>query len=101
MFTADFKEVKEGKGTIKDVSKEAFQEFLNFIYTGKSEQLQEYVVELLGLAHLYELKNLKNLCEAEMFKELNESNAHAIFQYTHLYNCQMQLKQVSFQIIQK
>lgn len=100
MFTCDFQESKSSHGTISDCSKEAFREFLRFIYTETVENLETYVLELLAIADLYEIEDLKALCKAELLTGLTEDNAQYVFQYAHQYRCDDDLKDAAFKLIQ-
>jgi hypothetical protein len=101
MFSSDFKEKTSAKSTIKDISPEAFLDFLNFLYTDSVKDIKSYLVELLAIADQYEVQKLKDLCEAELLLGLNAENAEDIFQYSHLYRCDKKLKEASFKLIKQ
>jgi BTB/POZ domain len=96
MFLADLQEARESKGTIEETTKEVFTDFLAFIYTGDAKNLADHVVELLAIAHQYEVGDLKKVCEGHLRLGLNDANALDIFLYTHLYDCDLSLKKASF-----
>lgn len=100
MFTSSFNEGKSSQGTIKEISKEAFQEFLRFLYTETIEDIDVYVLELLAISDLYEVEDLKAICKAQLLTGLTEENAAFVFQYAHRYRCDDELKEASFKLIQ-
>lgn len=101
MFTGKFRESSTNDATIKNISCEAFHDFLRFCYMDRVENLSEYVIQLLQISHQYEVHGLKALCEAELLAGLTEVNASHIFQYSHLYDCKLELKEASFKLIQR
>jgi len=101
MFTGEFKERSAKQVEIKDISKEAFQKFLGFIYSCEVELTADDVIELLDLANKYEVVDLKAVCQVHLMEGLNVSNAHDVFQYAHFYNCSMDLKKAAFELVQK
>jgi BTB/POZ domain len=101
MFTSDLAEKRNNKTRITDSSKEAFEEFLYFIYTGEVKNMKTHVVDLLALSHKYEVTDLNRECEDHLIKGLDEFNAHDVFQYAHLYNCSQDLKLAAFSVIKR
>jgi BTB/POZ domain len=101
MFTAEFKEAAESKVCITDSSTLVFEEFLRFMYTGEVNGLEIHVVDLLALLHKYEVESLNKECEAQLLKGLDAMNAYDVFQYAHLYNCSLELKQAAFSFIKR
>jgi len=101
MFAGEFKERSGSKVEIKDISKEAFQKFLDYIYSCEVSLTADDVIELLDLSNKYEVDDLKAVCQEHLLKELNDDNAHDIFQYAHFYNCSMDLKKAAFELVQK
>ena len=100
MFTSNFQESTSTTGTINDVSKEAFQEFLRFLYTETLENIDLYVLELLAISDLYEVEDLKAICKAQLQTGLTEENAPFVFEYAHRYRCDNELKVAAFKLIQ-
>lgn len=89
MFTShDFNEARSSCCTLSDVSKDVFQEFLNFIYDGRFVSLDASIVlELLILAEKYAVDALKQICEAWLSCDVTDENAHDIYLYASLYRC--------------
>lgn len=77
------------------------EKFLRFIYTGEVNNLFEHVIELLAAAHKYKVEDLKKLCTNHLLYYLSDENAEEVFQYAHLYDCERNLKQKSFFLIQQ
>lgn len=75
MFTNNMKEKIESVVTIEDISYEILQEFFRFIYTGKVNDLEKIVEELLVAAEKYCIEELKGTCEDTMCRYLSKNNA--------------------------
>jgi hypothetical protein len=99
MFTGKFQESSSTEGSIKDISKEAFEEFLRYLYTETIENIDFHVLELLAIADLYEVDDLKAICKAQLQISLTEENAPFVFQYAHRYRCDNELKEAAFKLI--
>jgi hypothetical protein len=99
MFTSNFAESTSNEGTINDISKEAFKEFLSFLYTETIEHIDLYVLELLAISDLYQVEDLKIICKAQLQTGLTEENAPFVFQYAHRYRCDDELKLTAFKLI--
>lgn len=99
MFSGEFQESKANAGKISNVSKEAFKDFLRYLYTDSVLEIKNLVIELLELADYYEVKGLKTLCEAELMSGLTEENSADIFLNAHLYRCEKPLKEAAFRYI--
>jgi len=100
MFTVDMQEKSGKMQEILDIGKEAFEEFLRFIYTGEVVNLEENVEDLLVLADRYEVSDLQKVCESNLLTNLNVSNAKEVFQIAHRYSCDVELKKASFDMLQ-
>lgn len=101
MFTGEFEEKKTSAGIIKNISHDAFSDFLRYLYSDSVNNLKSHVIELLAVAHMYEVQGLKKLCESELLRGLSEENSADIFQYAHLYQCDRSLKEASFNLIKR
>lgn len=99
MFATDYK--TSDKGIMNDISKDAFKEFLRFIYTGGVEKLKQHALELLKIADKYEVDDLKSICELHLMTNLTESDAVDLFTCAHKYRCNADLKKASFEFIKK
>lgn len=101
MFTSDFKEKQSNSAIVKNISPEAFLDFLYFLYTDTVKDLKSHVIELLAIADLYEVEDLKTICQKQMLNGLSDENAADIFQYAHRYRCEKNLKEAAFKIIKQ
>lgn len=84
-----------------DVHKEAFQQFLRFLYTGQIEITKDHVDDLIRIAVRYEMGELKNACESKLIDKLNKSNASEMFQRAHRYGFKGDLKKNSFVLVKQ
>jgi len=102
MFTGDFEESKGSEGTISEVSKEKFKDFLTFIYTGKDPTFpaEKDVLEMLELANRYQVDDLKLACERKLKMSLTSVSAPEIFQLAHDLECSIDMKKAAFNHIQ-
>ena len=71
---------------IGDFSDEAIKSFLEFIYTGKTESLEENAFELLKISDKYQVMILKAKCEKFLLKSLKVENAVEMLVLAHLYS---------------
>lgn len=100
MLSVDMKEKRERRITIPNVSHEAAKEFLDFIYSANMKATKN-AKELLILAEMYQIKDLKQACENLLITQLNKENALDNLYVANLYNCKQELKNKSFEIIAK
>ncbi|XP_044019429.1 speckle-type POZ protein-like A [Aphidius gifuensis] len=57
------KENKKNEVVIEDIDEDVFEEFLHFMYTGESPNVNKMPIELLAVAEKYQVDCLKNVCE--------------------------------------
>ncbi|XP_043276646.1 speckle-type POZ protein-like [Venturia canescens] len=74
MFVTAMREKKEKHIEINDTEVEVFEKFLNFLYTGSLNDVENNVEEMLMLADYYEVSVLKTICENLMLVQLCEEN---------------------------
>jgi BTB/POZ domain len=84
IFKKTFRNSRQSK--IPGFSPAAFQEFLNFLYTDKVANMRLHTLELLQMAHLYQVDGLKDVCEAYMITMLTEENAYDYHNYAIRYD---------------
>lgn len=96
MFSKDsnFAEAQNGRVKIHDVERDVFQEMLNFIYTGKVENLNEMADDLLAAADKYALARLKVMCEEALSSNLTPENVASVLILADMH-CASQLKELS------
>lgn len=75
MFKHDMKEKNQSLVKIEDIEFEVFQELIRFIYTGKVNNVEKIVCQLLTAAEKYSVEGLKTLCEDVMCSDINKANA--------------------------
>ncbi|XP_044010263.1 chaoptin-like [Aphidius gifuensis] len=59
----EFKENEKDEVVIEDIDEDIFEEFLHYIYTGESPNIDKMPMELLAVAEKYQVNCLKNICE--------------------------------------
>lgn len=74
MFTTDLKEGSENVVELKDVSEDAVQKVINFMYTGRIQIITESVQELLHVADLFDLQEVREACTDTLIRNLSPEN---------------------------
>ena len=69
-----FKEQKKSFVQIEGHDPIVVKEMLTFIYTGEAPKLKEKAHDLFFIADMYELERLKQLCESELWRDINVKN---------------------------
>lgn len=101
MFSGEFKNKNFLETSIYNISHTAFLEFLRYLYTDTLQDIKTHAMKLLQISHCYKVEALKQICEAELMKELNEENAAEIFQFAHQYECANDFKLAAFKLVQR
>jgi len=91
---SNFAEAQNGSVKIVDVEKDVFREMLNFIYTGKVENLNQMADELLAAADKYALTRLKVMCEEALCSNLTTENVASVLMLADMHTA-TQLKELS------
>ena len=85
MLSSGFREAREGRICLKDVSDATIKDLVAYLYEGTLPQ-KANVTELTGLAHRYELNHLLALCLEALLSGLNGDNVvpmqHMLKQYS-------------------
>jgi BTB/POZ domain len=97
MFKND-KNVSEMK--IEDLSTEAVEEFLRFLYTGKLSNQTNNLTEVFALASRLKVSELKSLTEELIAANLDDKNVVKMFNLGHRYESET-IKIAAFEEIQK
>jgi speckle-type POZ protein len=84
---------------LSDLTAEALQEILRFIYTGRVEGLTALAPSLLSAAVKYELPGLVSLCERAMVESLQPDNVAARLLLADEFGCEL-LKQEALSFIE-
>ncbi|CAL8138070.1 unnamed protein product [Orchesella dallaii] len=80
MFSVDMKEAAEGRIVIEDMEPQAVIEMLRFMYCGNVSMLRKDLwIQLLTASDKYDMPTLKILCENEIVKLLNPTNAIELY----------------------
>lgn len=74
MMSANMRESNTNKAVFQDMTGSVLEQFLRFIYCGKSDNIEEYAVELLAAADKYHIGDLKPLCEAFLASDVTLEN---------------------------
>lgn len=75
MFEVDMKEKNESLVEIDDIKSEVLNEFFQYLYSGKVNDIEKMVCDLLYAADKYLVENLKDICEKIMSSRINMDNA--------------------------
>ncbi|XP_044010132.1 speckle-type POZ protein-like [Aphidius gifuensis] len=81
-----FEENENNEVVIEDIEEDVFEEFLHFIYTGESPNVDKMPMELLAVADKYQLDCLKNICEKVIRESINVDNIASILVCSDRYN---------------
>ena len=84
---------------IKNMSDDAFEDFLRYFYFGTIRS-EDNALELFGLAVEFDVATLKLACEEIILRNLNESNMLEVFNLAHLHGSEV-LKKTAFATIKK
>ncbi|XP_064455125.1 speckle-type POZ protein-like [Ornithodoros turicata] len=75
MFRNNMKEKQENRVYLDDISAEALQEMITFIYTDTAPNMASLAAELLHAGEKYDLKRLKSMCEYSLASSLSVDTA--------------------------
>ena len=108
VFLAMFEEAQEhvGKHTksqrieIKEIEPETFLQTLKYIYTGRVDNIDSMAAPLLAAADKYALKQLKNICEESLIRNMNSANVGSIYMLADVHSAE-DLKKEALKIMQQ
>ncbi|KAG5673633.1 hypothetical protein PVAND_003662 [Polypedilum vanderplanki] len=85
-----------------EVSKTVSEAFLNFIYTGDYENIENIndVLKIFALADIYQVEDLKEIYECFLETRVTTENAAVLFCYALKYNSTHGLKKRAFEVLQ-
>ncbi|XP_065203420.1 speckle-type POZ protein B-like [Planococcus citri] len=86
MFRNDMRENATNVVKISDIGQDVFEEILRYIYCGKVKNFKKLVYEILPAANKYDLKELMDLCEETLAKQLSKDNAIKILILAHIHD---------------
>ncbi|XP_044012401.1 speckle-type POZ protein-like [Aphidius gifuensis] len=82
----EFKENKKNEVVIDDIDEDVFEEFLHYIYTDESPNVDKMTMELLAVADKYQVDSLKNICEGIICRKIDFENVASKFVFSDKYN---------------
>jgi len=89
MLRHEFLEKQNSRVDVKEIDAETMELLLSYIYTGQVTDFKNVsVVELFKAADRYRLDHLKHMCEEELVKRVEASNAADILSLAHKYSAQ-------------
>ncbi|XP_044019424.1 speckle-type POZ protein-like B [Aphidius gifuensis] len=80
------KENQKNEVVIEDIDEDVFEEFLHFIYTGESPNINKMPMKLLAVAEKYQVDCLKNICEEILCETINSENVESILVFSDKYS---------------
>jgi len=86
MIMSETQESKEGFAIIKEVRAETMEKFVDCLYLGKLENLDEFAEELFVLADRYLVERLKDDCKLSLVNSLSEDNIVSRLRTAFKYN---------------
>ncbi|CAM8948654.1 hypothetical protein QQ045_016958 [Rhodiola kirilowii] len=86
MFSHDLKEKELSTINISDMTHEACQAFLNYMYGNiQHEEFLTHRLALVSAADKYDITDLKQVCHESLLEDIDEENVLARLQVAHLY----------------
>lgn len=85
MFSHNMSENRENVVRIDDVRFEVIEEMLFYIYHGKANNLSKMPQEIFGIAHQYDIIELKNKCQEYFIFNVTYQNVISILDMASLY----------------
>ena len=98
MFKADANKEFPNKIEITDISYEAFEQMLKYMYTGDVDEIEAVAEELLAASDKYQLNYLKAVCEENMFNRFTIDNVAEYLVLADVHSAS-QLKQLAIDYI--
>lgn len=101
VFAAMFENELNLKNSIEinDFSSEAFEEFLRYIYTGEIPD-DTNAMEIFAISGLYEVTELRNVCEEMVLGNLDQTNALEAFSLADRYSAN-NMRELAFNEIKR
>ena len=94
------KESLSNEVEIEDFDDEIIEGMLEFIYFLKVSSIKENALDLLRIAHQFQLQDLVMECEDVIVKNLTMENAAAILDFANLYS-PVTLKPIVMSVLQR
>jgi len=100
MLELDMKEKQTGRIEIKDMNLEVFEDLLKYIYTSEAPNIDDHTLDLFSAADLYQLEDLKKLCEMKLSFGIDVANCINLLILGDLHQAQS-LKAAALEFIAK
>ncbi|XP_044006010.1 speckle-type POZ protein B-like [Aphidius gifuensis] len=81
-----YKENKNSEVVIEDIEEDVFTEFLHYIYTDDTKNVNKMPMELLEVAEKYQVDRLKNICERIICGTINADNVTSVLIFSDKFN---------------
>ena len=85
----DDQEVKENKLVVKDIEEDTLEDILTYLTLDSSLDLDLSSEALLAASGKYELRGLKEECQAFLVETINPTNVGEILLLAHKYSCSL------------
>jgi hypothetical protein len=100
MFLNEMEESRSNECKIDDVEAEIFEQMLKFIYCG--DVTITSINDLFKIAHLYDVKGLKEICSQRFDADLTKDNALEVYKFASVYDDDLKdLKDEAWKIIKR
>jgi len=86
MFNGNLKESNQSEIVLQNIRYEIFVDFLKYLYTGKIEINSENAENLLQIADMYLVDDLKTLVEDYFCHHLDDENIEQIKKISEIYS---------------
>ena len=97
MFSNGFKESQASRVPISGLAPEAVLEMLRFIYTGKVQDLDQVSRQVLSAADMYNMADLKELCEKSMCEQIRVENVISVLLFAQArFSKKLKMKCIRF-----
>jgi len=79
LFSNDYAETKTGHISMEGIDRDTVKILIEYIYTGRLNDLESNAVHLLRVANMYDFPLLKKSCEDQLISTVNVENAVDLF----------------------
>lgn len=86
MFDCQLEESRTNECKIEDISFEAFEKFLEFLYTRQIPISNDHILEVYTAAVKYQIEMLPEICEELIYDNVNEDNALEVLKLGNLHS---------------
>ncbi|XP_078597461.1 kelch repeat and BTB domain-containing protein 12-like [Branchiostoma floridae x Branchiostoma japonicum] len=86
MFTSDMAESRQKTVVLQDINADAFEEILNYVYSGTINVPQDKVQPLYQAADLLQLDYVKNACRNYMVTNVDSSSCVDLYRFADFYS---------------